>query len=747
MVSVHWWPFAAALLEADIYAAASSRSRNPLNYLSLVENPEIRMPSHRVHAFSHFDLFFDLPQEEQQIKLRLEPNHDILAEGASVDYLDATGTVVRTETIERHQHKVFKGQAWLQEDDEGWIHVGWARIVVRRDGIDPLFEGAFTIMGDHHHVQMRSNYMQTKHDLDPEVEYSEDEYMVMFRDSDISQSLHTELKRSHILDRSCQADQLSFNTNPSHPLFAPVMKRNVGFWGAMPINSLFGKRQIDTNGIPTGGNSGSVNLKSSIGNSAGCPSTRKVALVGIATDCSYTAGFNSTETTRQNVITQINSASDLYEKTFNITLGLQNLTVSDSNCPGTAAAATPWNLGCDSNMTITDRLNTFSQWRGDRNDSNAYWTLLTQCNTGPEVGLAWLGQACVTTAQQVPGSNGSSAEVVSGANVVARTSTEWQVLAHETGHTFGAVHDCDNQTCNDGYSVNAQQCCPLSTSTCNAGAQYIMNPATGNGITQFSACTVGNICSAIGRNSVNTSCLTNNRAIVTISGAQCGNGIVEEGEQCDCGGTEICGNDPCCDPTTCQFINNAVCDDANDDCCQDCQFAANGTVCRASTGVCDPQEVCPGNAAACPADKTAPNGQNCGNSTVHLQCASGQCTSRDMQCKTLMGSYATDNDTYACSSQDCTLSCASPSFGPGTCYSMQQNFLDGTPCGGGGECSNVRTLHHHHLLLLLHRSFVTKAAISGPLVLILLLREIAKAPPLPKRSALGLMTTNPSSSA
>ncbi|KAI4128086.1 MAG: hypothetical protein LQ347_004322, partial [Umbilicaria vellea] len=526
-------------------ANANSQSRNPLNYLSLVRNPEIRAPSHRVHAFSHFDLSFDLHQEEQQIKLSLQPNHDILAEGASVDYLDAAGTVVRSETIDRQQHKVFKGQAWVQDNDESWVHVGWARIVIRRDGIHPLFEGAFTIMGDHHHVQLRSNYMHTKHDFDPEIEYSNDEYMVIFRDSDISPSFRTELKRSDVLDRSCQTDQLSFNTNPLHPIFAPVMKRSMGFWGAMPMNSLFGKRQIDTNGIPSGGNSGGVNLKTTIGNTAGCPTTRKVALLGIATDCSYTSGFNSTETTRQNVITQINSASDLYEKTFNITLGLQNLTVTDSNCPGTAAAATPWNIGCDSNLTITDRLNTFSQWRGNRNDTNAYWTLLTQCNTGPEVGLAWLGQACVTVAQQVPGSNGTSAEVVSGANVVARTSTEWQVIAHETGHTFGAVHDCDNQTCNDGYSVNAQQCCPLSGSTCDAGAQYIMNPATGNGITQFSPCTIGNICSAIGRNSVNTSCLTNNKGVVTISGAQCGNGIVEEGEDCDCGGAQSCGGNKC----------------------------------------------------------------------------------------------------------------------------------------------------------------------------------------------------------
>ena len=398
-----------------------------MNYLSLIEQPEIQTPSRRVHAFSHFDLIFNLHQNQQRIKLTLEPNHDILAEGAAVQYLDINGEVLRTEPIQRDAHKVFKGSAWIQEDDGSWSNVGWARIVIRRDGLDPLFEGAFTIMHDHHHVHFRSNYMQTKHELDPHVEYSDDEYMVIFRDSDIGHSVHEEVKRSEAMGSICRADQSAFNSDLNHPVFSTGLKRDVGFWGAMPINSLFGKRQIDTNGIPSGGNSAGVNLKSSIGSTAGCPSTRKVALIGVATDCTYTADFNSSDSVRQNVITQINSASDLYEKTFNITLGLQNLTVTDRNCPGTPAAATPWNVGCG-NTTISDRLNTFSQWRGDQNDANAYWTLLTTCATGAEVGLAWLGQACVTQVNKAQATDGTS-EIVSGANVVARTSTEWQVIA------------------------------------------------------------------------------------------------------------------------------------------------------------------------------------------------------------------------------------------------------------------------------------------------------------------------------
>ncbi|KAK3622192.1 hypothetical protein LTR56_022347 [Elasticomyces elasticus] len=570
--------------------------------------------------------------------------------------------------------------------------------MVDRDGREPRFEGAFAVNHDHHHIQSSENYIRTRHRLDPEVEATRDgeSYMVLWRDSDIqpsaSQIRHQDLKRSVLQEDvpSCQADGLSFNLQPEHPVYVGMLKRDSEAYGVMDLANLFSKRQIDGT---TGGNSAGVNLVSTIGNSQGCPSTRKVALVGVATDCTYTSSFNSTESARSNVIQQMNTASALYESTFNISLGLQNLTVSDASCPGTPAQATEWNQACSDSVDIQARLNYFSAWRGTQQDTNSHWTLLSTCNTGSAVGLAWLGQTCVNTAMTTNGSttgNGASdggTETVSGANVVIRTqgASEWQIIAHETGHTFGAVHDCTSSACANANIVNSQQCCPLSASTCDAGEAYIMNPSTSQGITSFSPCSIGNICSAIGRNSVKTDCLTDNKQVTTISGQQCGNGIVEPGEECDCGGPEGCGDNKCCDPTTCKFASNAVCDDSNEDCCRNCQLATNGTVCRSSTGSCDPQEVCSGTSATCPVDITAPEGQSCGNG---MQCASGQCTSRDQQCKTVMGSYTQGNDTYACDSSGCTISCASPEFGTGVCYGLQQNFLDGTTCGGGGSCQN-----------------------------------------------------------
>ncbi|KAK5944531.1 hypothetical protein PMZ80_003813 [Knufia obscura] len=665
----------------------SSQARNPLNYLSLVEDPQIHTHNQRVNAYSHFELTFDLHKRSQHIRLRLEPNHDIIGQDSHVNYLDQDGNIERAEKIVREDHKVYQGQAYVVEDDGTNTHVGWSRIVVRRDGVLPLFQGAFTIMGDHHNIQLKSTYMSTKDKMDPRIDDSDDEYMIVYRDSDVGWSSHSELRKRAQSSKSCGADHLTFNTDSQHPIHKEILSREERSWGEMSVSHLFGKRQTNIDGGTVGnGNSAGVNLRSTIGDTSGCPSSRQVALVGIATDCGYTSQFDSNEALQSNIVDVVNTASDLYQSTFNITLGLRNLTVSPAECPATPAEATKWNVGCSDAYTITSRLNDFSTWRGSlAGDTNAYWSLFTTCNTGAEVGLAWLGQLCNHggTSQQ---DNTGASQTVTGANVVARTNNEWQVFAHESGHTFGAVHDCDSSACQDASAVSASQCCPVSQDSCDAGAQYMMNPYSAPGISKFSPCSVGNICSALGRNSVQSTCLTNNRDVTTITGQSCGNGIVEGDEDCDCGGPDGCAGNACCNPMTCKFNTNAVCDPTNEGCCTtQCQFASANTVCRASTGECDPQETCSGTNATCPPDTTEKDGNSCGNG---LQCASGQCTSRDLQCKTVMGSYTEGNDTYSCNSQSCTISCASPDFGLNTCYSVQQNFLDGTTCGGGGHCDN-----------------------------------------------------------
>lgn len=164
-----------------------------------------------------------------------------------------------------------------------------------------------------------------------------------------------------------------------------------------------------------------------------------------------------------------------------------------------------------------------------------------------------------------------------------------------------------------------------------------MNPESNGTQTEFSKCTVGNICRFI---ETNLSSVANkfqdniwgglfiepqNGWEKIISEKSCGNGIVEDGEQCDPG----IGNSTCC-TAQCRYAPGAVCDPNSDECCQDsCQFKAAGVVCRkALSNECDMAEMCTGKSGKCPKDDRKPDGEKCGDG---LSCASGRCTSLDRE--------------------------------------------------------------------------------------------------------------------
>lgn len=105
-----------------------------------------------------------------------------------------------------------------------------------------------------------------------------------------------------------------------------------------------------------------------------------VLYMGAAADCTYVKYYQSADNARMQIINDWNSVSSVYSNTFNVGLGLINITIMDSNCPTTPNTATNWNQACSTAYSISTRLSDFSQWRGRIGDDGAgLWHLMTNC--------------------------------------------------------------------------------------------------------------------------------------------------------------------------------------------------------------------------------------------------------------------------------------------------------------------------------------------------------------------------------
>ncbi|KAK4047861.1 hypothetical protein OIO90_006022 [Microbotryomycetes sp. JL221] len=505
--------------------------------------------------------------------------------------------------LSQHTQEYIKGElAGLERDTS--MHPDWARITVLSSAQDeaigstsenahlPL-SGAFSLKGEIYSVETTTRYMSVREALDPEPpsltkrglhDTNEHTHLVVIKERDLltpEQHLAELVKRGLPTSAlpppsgQCGHDDLPFNVDLAHPVMQAGAAHLMG--NESPFeSSFFGlpvrgggsgddfdyfarplvKRQSDGDIITGGDVNASSNFINNIGNTAGCPKSPQIVFVGVAADCTYTSNYGGQTAAREQILSNFNQANALYQRSFNMSLGIVELNVQSGSCPTSASQvdpANPWNVGCQEGgspgVSLNDRLSIFSQWRGDKGgaDGAGLWHLMTNCSTGTEIGVAWLGQVCRVTASY------SQGQTSSGTGVTSITRNEWQVVAHEIGHNFG----------------------------CFASPGQANNPP-----------------------------------IISIE--SCGNGIVENDEQCDPGSQD----DPCCDRETCRFINGATCSPLNSLCCtSQCQLASQGTVCRPSIdATCDREEVCSGSSAECPEDRFEDDdGGRCQNA----ECQSG----------------------------------------------------------------------------------------------------------------------------
>ncbi|TFK57701.1 hypothetical protein OE88DRAFT_1709856 [Heliocybe sulcata] len=702
-----------------IYAVAVSASFGPARPLKRITNPstlaleilprrpnahEPRSTTSRSPILRHSDTFrLTLSAFDHTYHLHLRPNDHLIHPAARVNYYHTTtdGRTVldHTEPLLREAVKVYWGEvvpeeespSRMREDAAGALPrpsqqrtLGWARIIVHdqgdiKKGTPPVYEGAFSVQGQIHHIMTKDNYLRHKHEFDSPITALQDEPdspLVVFRDSDEMTHLEEHVLRTGVVieeselpppPRTCGHDSLPYNTDPR--LNPSLRQDDTSPWyDPLGVFNPFALSKRDD----VAGGTTTTNFINNIGQNAGCPQSQKVLYMGVAADCAYTAMYGTTSNATTQILNNWNMASSLYKTTFNVSLGIVELQVHNATCPTVADPANPWNVDCTGpgNLTLNDRLSVFSQWRGNRpNDGVGLWHLMSGCPTGSEVGIAWLTTLCQQQA------SGNAPSIVSGTAVSTAGRTEWQVVSHEIGHNFGAL-------CTSGCN-STSNCCPFSANQCDASGKFVMNPTTAASETTFSPCSLGNICSLMQGNTgwqTNTSCLvapSPSQKIISLQ--MCGNGIVEAGEDCDPGPGV---NSTCCNPTTCKFTSGSVCDPTNSQCCTDsCQYAPSTQVCRpAKDATCDTAEVCTGNNATCPEDVFAPNGKF---SSTDL--AASGLTILTEQCQQLGASMNLQEACPATNDKTCLVSCQDPTSAS-QCITLQTQLVDGSPCGYAGTC-------------------------------------------------------------
>ena len=189
------------------------------------------------------------------IYLHLTPNYDLFHPDAVVHQQG------RSVALNPSQYRVYRGYViddiysdhwWisgLEEDMENQPGVlGWARITVRPDiqhTLDyPIFEGAFTVYGDTHHIKLTDNYHLTKRSDDATLLDKHDAHMIMYRDSDTVEE--------KVLTGGCGFDNLKHEKRLYNPLEVTDYNTPFGIkqFGAINTHHQLGKRAPPT-GCPT----------------------------------------------------------------------------------------------------------------------------------------------------------------------------------------------------------------------------------------------------------------------------------------------------------------------------------------------------------------------------------------------------------------------------------------------------------------------------------------------------------------
>ena len=182
--------------------------------------------------------------------------------------------------------------------------------------------------------------------------------------------------------------------------------------------------------------------------------------------------------------------------------------------------------------------------------------------------------------------------------------------AHEIGHSFGSPHDSsDTPDCSPGGAMGVFLMHPYATDTSKPNNW------------RFSRCSAEYVGPVIANKGA---------CLILTPTPRCGDGILQDQEDCDCGHPQDCPTfDPCCVPVTdyenaCTLWNSSECSPAASICCtQSCLIETEPRVCSRPSK-CMEVSLCDGVSRDCPTPRTRPDGTLCNQGTA--VCEDGFCS-------------------------------------------------------------------------------------------------------------------------
>ncbi|KAL9951076.1 hypothetical protein ACROYT_G043672 [Oculina patagonica] len=299
--------------------------------------------------------------------------------------------------------------------------------------------------------------------------------------------------------------------------------------------------------------------------------TRYNELMLVADFRMYMQYNNDTKALTDHVITLANAVDAIYQR-INIRIVMKALEIWTNGDPYERASTGEADLG-RFNTYRRDHLLTKFPHDNAQLLSSWWWS---DC-----AGMAYVFGMCGGVSS---GINGWSFGSIIGPYVT---------VAHEMGHNFGFSHDT-------GY------CKCLTPRGCIMGGHKTR-------VAGFSNCSLESL------KRLNDWCLYNVPTFKAHN-SYCGNGIREEGEECDCGTPEMCmAKDPCCEPHNCVLKKESQCSDLHHSCCENCLYKKQGSLCRGVKTDCDVPEYCPGDSRDCPEDTFIINGYPCNQTKTVIQ--------------------------------------------------------------------------------------------------------------------------------